>query len=61
MLDKIAILQTWERQTAASLKVDKGGCEFQSMIENERDQLKHLIELRDIIRAELVEHGQLEA
>lgn len=31
------------------------------MTENEREQLVHLIELRDIIRAELIEHGQLEA
>ncbi len=31
------------------------------MTENKREQLKYLIELRDIIRAELVEHGQLEA
>ncbi len=31
------------------------------MTENERDQLKYLIELRDMVRAELIEHGQLEA
>lgn len=31
------------------------------MTENEREQLAHLIELRDMLRAELIEHGQLEA
>ena len=45
--------------TNAETKVDKDGCEFQPMTENEREQLKYLIELRDIIRAELIEHGQI--
>jgi len=37
------------------------GTEFEPMTENEREQLAHLIELRDMIRAELVDHGQIEA
>lgn len=51
VLDKIAILQTWLRE------VDKDGFDTA----NEREQLKYLIELRDMIRKELVEHGQIEA
>lgn len=31
------------------------------MSDDERDQLEHLIELRGVIRKELIEHGQLEA
>ncbi len=31
------------------------------MTENEREQLAYLIELRDMIRAELIEYGQIEA
>ena len=61
VLDKIAILQTWARQTEAGLKVDKDGCEFEPMLKNEREQLAHLIELRDCLRRELIEHGQIEA
>ncbi len=31
------------------------------MTENEREQLTYLIELRDCLRRELIEHGQIEA
>ncbi len=55
-------LRFWQdRGWLAGTEVDKDGCEFQSMTENEREQLAHLIELRQLIRAELIEHGQLEA
>ena len=55
-------LRVWQdRGWLAATEVDMDGCEFRSMTENERDQLKCLIELRDMIRAEPIEHGQLEA
>jgi hypothetical protein len=53
VLNKIASMHDWERKAWAG----KDGFEF---ADNEREQLAHLLELRDIIRAELVEHGQLE-
>ncbi len=58
---KIATLQTWERQTEAGVVERPDGTEFEPMTENEREQLAHLVELRDMIRAELIEHGQIEA
>ncbi len=61
VLEKIAILQTWERHTASGMTERADGTEFEPMTANESEQLKYLIELRDMIRKELVEHGQLEA
>ena len=61
VLDKIATLQTWERQTAAGLTERADGTKFEPMTKNEREQLAHLIELRDMIRKELIEYGQIEA
>ncbi len=60
VLEKIAILQTWERHTASGMTERADGTEFEPMTKNEREQLKYLVELRDMIRKELVEHGQLE-
>ena len=55
-------LRVWQdRGWLAGTEVDKDGCEFELMTENEREQLAYLIELRDMIRAELIEYGQIEA
>ncbi len=61
VLDKIAILQTWERHTASGMTERPDGTEFEPMTKIEREQLTHLIELRDMIRKKLIEHGQIEA
>ena len=61
VLSKIAALQARERQTEAGIVERPDGTVFEPMTENEREQLAHLIELRDMIRAELIEHGQIEA
>ena len=58
---KIATLQTWERQTEAGVVERPDGTEFEPMTEKEREQLAHSVELRDMIRAELIEHGQIAA
>ncbi len=61
VLNKIATLQAWARKTDSGMTENDDGTEFQAMTKNEREQLAHLLELRDMIRAELIEHGQLEA
>ncbi len=61
VLNKIATLQAWARKTKSGMTEYPDGTAFEAMTENEREQLAHLIELRDMIRAELVEHGQIEA
>ncbi len=61
VLGKIAALQARERQTEAGVVERRDGTVFEPMTKNEREQLAHLIELRDMIRAELIAHGQIEA
>ena len=51
----------WEHQTDAGMTVRADGTEFEPMTKIEREQLTHLIELRDMIRKKLIEHGQIEA
>ena len=61
VLSKIATLQAWERQTEAGVVERPAGTVFKPMTKNEREQFAHLIDLHDMIRAELIEHGQIEA
>ncbi len=61
VFSKTGTLQTWERQTESGMTKRADGTEFEPTTENERDHLAHLIELRGVIRQELIEHGQIEA
>ena len=61
VLAKIAFYEFWERSIETGKKIGQHQPDDPPLSEHERDQLRHLRELRDVIRAEMIDAGQIEA
>ena len=60
VLGKIAYYEAWDRAVTDGFQIGKHMPDNPPLGDHERDQLKYLRELRDAIRAEMIEHGQIE-
>jgi hypothetical protein len=58
---KIPYYEAWERSIAEGVTLGQHEPSDPPLSDNEREQLKHLIELRDCIRAGMIEAGRIEA
>ncbi len=59
VLSKIAYYEAWDRAVTEGITLGRHQPDDPALGEHERDQLKYLRELRDAIRAEMIEHGQI--
>lgn len=59
VLNKIAYYEAWDRAVTEGVKIGSHEPDGPALSQRERDQLKYLRELRDVIREEMFEHGQL--
>ena len=59
VLSKIAFYEMWERSIETGKRLGHHLPDDPPLTDHERDQLRHLRELRDVIRAEMIEAGQI--
>ena len=61
IVDKIAVLKTWAHQTTTGNLIRNDGSEIDEIGKHNLEELKYLIEIRDMLRKELIQYGQIKA
>ena len=61
VLTKIMDYELWERSIASGQRIGRHEPDDPPLSDHDKDQLKYLRELREVIRQEMIDHGQIPA